>query len=173
VRLVGNESFSQIPWHFVHRTAGDSFWSHKVDFIKLRMKVNPIGGRRCIAEDQYYELPEGQQFSGGSTLPNLTVSPDGKQFVYSTAKGLYLRSMDELTGKLITGTEGVTSQPFSSPDGKWVGYFSVVVGFAEVAWLVLPEAMLIAKSAVRLPKSFAEVLVWIWALIFLLKLSAS
>jgi len=48
-----------------------------------------------------------------------------------------------------------------------------VVGFAEVAWLALPEAMLIAKSAVRLPKSLAEALVWIWALIFFLKLSAS
>ena len=32
--------------------------------------------------------------------------------------------MDELTTKLISGTEGSTAQPFFSPDGKWVGYFS-------------------------------------------------
>jgi serine/threonine-protein kinase len=58
-------------------------------------------------------------------LPVLAVSSDGKQFVYSTSKGLYLRSVDELTAKLIAGTEGEdTQQPFFSPDGKWIGYFS-------------------------------------------------
>ena len=70
-----------------------------------------------------YELPEGQEFSEINYL-NLAVSPDGKQFVYSTPKGLYLRSMDDLTAKLISGTEGNTSQPFFSPDGKWIGYVS-------------------------------------------------
>jgi serine/threonine protein kinase len=66
-----------------------------------------------------YELPEGQQFSGG-----LTVSRDGKQFVYGTPKGLYLRSVDESTAKVIAGTEGDERQPFFSPDGKWIGYWS-------------------------------------------------
>ena len=70
-----------------------------------------------------YDLPEGQQLSS-SGLPSLAVSPDGKQFVYSTTNGLYLRSVDELTAKLIAGTEGGTQQPFFSPDGKWIGYFS-------------------------------------------------
>jgi eukaryotic-like serine/threonine-protein kinase len=68
-----------------------------------------------------YELPEGQQLGG----PGLAVSPDGKQFVYSTTKGLYMRSGEELTAKLIAGTEEVTQQPFFSPDGKSIGYFSV------------------------------------------------
>ena len=36
-----------------------------------------------------------------------------------------MRSVDELTAKLIAGTEGNTQQPFFSPDGKWIGYFSV------------------------------------------------
>jgi len=57
------------------------------------------------------ELPEGQQFSD-LTYPALAISPDGKQFVYSTAKGLHLRSVHELTAKPIAGTEGSTSQPF-------------------------------------------------------------
>jgi serine/threonine protein kinase len=70
-----------------------------------------------------YELPEGQHF-GNLTSPALAVSPDGKQFVYSTTNGLYLRSVDELTAKLIAGTEGSVEQPFFSPDGKWIGYFS-------------------------------------------------
>ncbi len=72
----------------------------------------------------YYELPEGQQLGNLFRQSNLAVSPDGKQFVYSTTKGLYLRSMDELNAKLIAGTEGDTRQPFFSPDGKWIGYFS-------------------------------------------------
>jgi eukaryotic-like serine/threonine-protein kinase len=72
----------------------------------------------------YYELPEGQQLSG-LIVSAIAVSPNGKQFVYSTPKGLYLRSVDESSAKLITGTEEYTEQPFFSPDGKWIGYFSI------------------------------------------------
>jgi serine/threonine-protein kinase len=70
-----------------------------------------------------YELPEGQQFTN---TPNsvLAISPDGKQFVYSTPQGLYLRSVDDLTAKLIPGTEGNPELPLFSPDGQWIGYFS-------------------------------------------------
>jgi Tol biopolymer transport system component len=71
-----------------------------------------------------YELPTDRQFSA-LQYPALAISPDGKQFVYSTAEGLFLRSVDEFTAKLIAGTQGSTSQPFFSPDGKWVGYLSV------------------------------------------------
>ena len=85
-------------------------------------KLKPSEPRQVMRFD--YELPEGRQFSN-LDAPALAVSPDGKQTVYSTTKGLYLRSVDELTAKLIAGTEGSTQQPFFSPDGKWVGYFSV------------------------------------------------
>jgi serine/threonine-protein kinase len=71
----------------------------------------------------YYDLPESPQFDDIYTAA-LAVSPDGKQLVYSTSKGLYMRSVDELNAKLISGTEGSTSNPFFSPDGKWIGYAS-------------------------------------------------
>jgi Tol biopolymer transport system component len=71
-----------------------------------------------------YELPEGQEFSD-LAYPALAMSPDGKRFAYSTARGLFLHSVDELTSKLIAGTEGSASQPFFSPDGKWIGYLSI------------------------------------------------
>ena len=71
-------------------------------------KLKPPEPRQVMRFD--YELPEGQQFSNLIMLA-LAVSPDGKQFVYSTPKGLYLRSVDELTAKLIAGTEGNTQQP--------------------------------------------------------------
>jgi Tol biopolymer transport system component len=85
-------------------------------------KLKPSEPRRVMRFT--YELPEGQQFSNLDRTV-LAVSPDGKQFVYSTRGGLYLRSVDELTAKLIPGTEGDTQQPFFSPDGKWIGYHSV------------------------------------------------
>jgi serine/threonine-protein kinase len=70
-----------------------------------------------------YQLPEGQQFTNTFNSV-LAISPNGKQFVYSTPQGLYLRSVEELTAKLILGTEGNSELPFFSPDGQWIGYFS-------------------------------------------------
>jgi serine/threonine-protein kinase len=70
-----------------------------------------------------YELPKDQQFSN-PVVPNLAVSPDGRQFAYSTSKGLYLRSMDELDARLIPGTAENPWVPFFSPDGQWLGYWS-------------------------------------------------
>ena len=68
-----------------------------------------------------YSLPEGQQFTNtAGTL--LAVSPDGRQYVYVTAEGLYLRSLGEFNAKLIVGTGTSPSEPFFSPDGKWIGY---------------------------------------------------
>ncbi len=72
----------------------------------------------------YHDLPDDQQFTS-PLLPVLAISPDGRQLVYSTTNGLYSRSVDELTARLITGTEGPTAQPFYSPNGKWIGYLSV------------------------------------------------
>jgi serine/threonine protein kinase len=84
--------------------------------------LKPQEPRQVVRFD--YQLPEGQQFSDLSYLV-VAVSPDGKQFVYSTPKGLYLRSVNELTAKLIAGTEESVANPFFSPDGKWIGYCSV------------------------------------------------
>ena len=70
-----------------------------------------------------YTLPEGQQFNNVD-YPSLAVSPDGRQLVYVTAKGLFLRSLNEFDAKLIPGTDTNSSTPFFSPDGQWVGYFS-------------------------------------------------
>jgi hypothetical protein len=65
------------------------------------------------------DLREGQQLTG--TGP---VSPDGSQFIYSTTEGLYLRSLDSLDARFIAGTDKDSTQPFFSPDGKWIGYWS-------------------------------------------------
>jgi len=84
--------------------------------------VWPIEPRQVICFS--FDLPEDQQFSNPDN-PAIAVSPDGKQFVYGTPKGLYMRSIDALTAKPIFGTEGNIQNPFFSPDGKWIGYWSI------------------------------------------------
>jgi serine/threonine-protein kinase len=68
-----------------------------------------------------YDLPDDQQLIGDEPL---SVSPDGKQFVYSTPEGLYLRSIDELEAKLIPGSDDSPRWPVFSPDGKSIAYYS-------------------------------------------------
>lgn len=65
----------------------------------------------------------------GHTLRNagravFALSPDGRRFVYNTTTGLHLREMDELEARVIPGTEGLLTNPFFSPDGQWIAYFS-------------------------------------------------
>jgi serine/threonine protein kinase len=90
--------------------AGAAFWM-----------LRPHEPHRVVRFD--YGLPEGQQLSDANASV-LAASPDGEHFAYSTPKGLYLRSVNEWTAKLIPGTEGPTQQPFFSPDGECVGYFT-------------------------------------------------
>jgi serine/threonine-protein kinase len=57
-----------------------------------------------------------------------TISPDGKRFLYSTrgpegTQMLASRSLDGSAASLIAGTENA-SDPFFSPDGKWIGFFA-------------------------------------------------
>jgi serine/threonine-protein kinase len=67
-----------------------------------------------------YQIPQAEEFVivGRSVL---AVSPDGSQFVYSTANGLSLRALDSLEARLLPGTNGALS-PFFSPDGKTIGF---------------------------------------------------
>jgi hypothetical protein len=69
-------------------------------------------------------LPEAQVFRN-TGRPAVAFSPDGRHFVYNTSRGLFLRSMDSLTARVIPGTEETLTNPFISPDGEWVGYYNV------------------------------------------------
>ena len=71
-----------------------------------------------------YVLPDGRNFRRG-TRPVLRVSSDGSKFVYNAIGGLYLRSLDELESRVISGTEGVFENPIFSPGGEWLAYWSL------------------------------------------------
>jgi serine/threonine protein kinase/Tol biopolymer transport system component len=74
-----------------------------------------------------YELPAGREF-GNDGRRLIALSPDGSRFVYAATGGLYVRSMDTAEARLIEATAGVQlsqSQPFFSPDGQWIGFWSL------------------------------------------------
>ena len=61
----------------------------------------------------------------GDNNPDLTISPDGTQIVYSgrgpSGPQLYLQQIGQLAGQPLRGAEGGTG-PFFSPNGEWVGF---------------------------------------------------
>jgi len=61
----------------------------------------------------------------GTAGSMLALSPDGTQLAYvaGAQQRIYLRALDAMEAKPLTGTEGATS-PFFSPDGQWIGFFA-------------------------------------------------
>ncbi len=56
----------------------------------------------------------------------VSISPTGAQVVYVANSQLYLRALDELQAQPLAGTEGsAPTIPFFSPDGQWIGFYSV------------------------------------------------
>jgi Tol biopolymer transport system component len=70
-------------------------------------------------------LPAGEQFTAPA-FSVVAISPDGTQMVYAANQRLYLRSMSQLTPRLIAGTEdkiAFRGGPFFSPDGRFVAFW--------------------------------------------------
>ena len=73
--------------------------------------------------------PPGERLLGGEAgTPVLALSPDGTRLVSVVRLGgttqLYVRRLDQLQFQAIPGTEGAMN-PFFSPDGQWIGFYSV------------------------------------------------
>jgi len=113
-------------------------------------KLKPAEPRQVVRF--YQELPKELQFAM-PTLHCVAVSADGKQIVYGTPGGLYLRSVDELEAKLIIGTEKNPVNPFFSPDGKWIGYCSTAdnklkkIAISGGASVILCDAVMITGAS--------------------------
>ena len=89
------------------------------------LKPSPTLELKRVMRSEYV-LPEEQQFFRPTFdgRIQLAVSTDGSQFAYSTTKGIYIRSMNELEARPIRGTDEDAQALFFSPDGQWIGYFS-------------------------------------------------
>ena len=68
-------------------------------------------------------LPEEQRFTG-IPFNVLAVSPDGSRLAYVANQQLYLKALDALESNPIPGTDENPANPFFSPDGEWIGYWS-------------------------------------------------
>jgi eukaryotic-like serine/threonine-protein kinase len=71
-----------------------------------------------------YLLPKEQGFTRTGRHV-IAISPDGANVVYVANQQLFLKPMADSEAKPIPGTTQDVNTPFFSPDGKWVGFFSV------------------------------------------------
>jgi Tol biopolymer transport system component/predicted Ser/Thr protein kinase len=55
---------------------------------------------------------------------NAVLSPDGMRLVYLSQTRLFTRRLDQAKATELAGTEGALT-PFFSPDGQWVGFFTL------------------------------------------------
>ncbi|HJR34889.1 MAG TPA: hypothetical protein VJ817_08085, partial [Gemmatimonadales bacterium] len=72
-------------------------------------------------------LPDGQQLSiAPSRSDPFDISPDGTRLAFLADSGsgpeLFVRDLNSLAARALEGTRGAT-QPFFSPDGRWIGFF--------------------------------------------------
>jgi serine/threonine-protein kinase len=71
-------------------------------------------------------LPPADRLGAGLNTA-VAISADGTRLVYAARRGtriqLYLRRIDQLEAAPMPGTEDA-AEPFFSPDGEWVGFFS-------------------------------------------------
>jgi len=80
-------------------------------------------------------FPAGQQIRPASNL-RLAISPDGSRIAYigpdsSGGTQLWVRKVDELTARPLTGTSDAQA-PFFSPDGRSIGYLTGLPGDLRV-----------------------------------------
>ena len=92
-----------------------------------------------------YTLPPGQTFRNAGR-PVVAVSPDGRHLAYNANGGLYLRPMDALNARLIQGTEQALTNPFFSPDGEWIGFYSPGEGQLKKIPVAGGTAVALAKA---------------------------
>lgn len=77
----------------------------------------------------YIPPPDNMSFYlYGNTAGPAAISPDGKRLAFVAAdsagkKYVYIRSLDALTSKRLTGTEGA-QHPFWSPDNQFLGFMA-------------------------------------------------
>ena len=72
-----------------------------------------------------FEIPlRAEESFVGLARHGVAVSPDGRQIVYTTQEGLALRSLDQVTPVLVAGTDGGAREPFFSPDGESIGFYT-------------------------------------------------
>jgi serine/threonine protein kinase len=90
--------------------------------VAWNLKPKPQPEPRPVTRFEHF--PAEDQKLINSSYSILAVSPNGRQFVYCTNKGLCLQSLNELDTRLILSAAESPRDPVFSPDGQWIGYWS-------------------------------------------------
>lgn len=64
-----------------------------------------------------------QQVLQGLGRNVVDISWDGRQIIYNTIQGLFMRNLDDNEGRLIPGTTRPMNSPLFSPDGEWIAFY--------------------------------------------------
>jgi serine/threonine-protein kinase len=70
-------------------------------------------------------LPEEEQQPGPPIVPQVSLAPDGTRIAYTVRGRLFVRALNEMDARPVTETTQVTADPFFSPDGQWIGFYSI------------------------------------------------
>jgi serine/threonine-protein kinase len=71
------------------------------------------------------------------TRQTIAISPDGSAIAVTAANGLFLHRLtdDQMTQLVPASNEESVSNPFFSPDGRWIGFFSGAGGGSSIGTL--------------------------------------
>src|SRR6059058_2417901 len=107
-----------VPWAAAGLATGLALW------VWLRPRPEPPA--RPVARFTLV-LPANAPVSDFAAGPTVALSPDGSRIIYvssvSTGNQLFSRRLDQLEPVSLAGTQNARN-PFFSPDGRWVAYFS-------------------------------------------------
>ena len=98
-------------------------------------------------------LPAEQVFTR-TGRPILAISPDGTKVVYVANNQLFLRQMADMEARPIPGADGDVANPFFSPDGQSIGFWSSRDGAIKRIAISGGAAITICKAGIPLGASW-------------------
>ena len=72
------------------------------------------------------------------------LSPDGTQLVYVSQGRLFTRRLDQPNATELAGTQGAV-EPFFSPDGQWVAFFTSSKSCKRFRWRVARRSLCVPR----------------------------
>ena len=106
-------------------------WQRPVLLVPAGLALLAVGGlavwglTRPATEPQLvvrFPIPLTGERDVGS-LQVLTISPTGDRVAFAGSDGLWLRPLDQTDATLVSGSENAAN-PFFSPDGQWLGFWT-------------------------------------------------
>ena len=108
-------------------------WRERIAWVLVAIAMTTIIGTRILRRARpepprstsrfAVVLPPGQALTRVGRHV-VAVSPDGTKVAYVANQQIYLRAQNQLDAVPIRGTDEDPTEPFFSPDGQWLAYFT-------------------------------------------------